>query len=225
MRAVLLDALGTVVELEPPWPALVGELAARGLHVAEADAEVALIAEMRHYRARCHTAADADGLARLRAECTEVLRAALPPPARALAAGELQAALLASLRFRPYPEVPGVLARLRGHGKRLVVVSNWDVSLHDVLAATGLDELLDGVVTSAEAGSTKPDPAIFATALGLAGVRPSEAVHVGDSVTADVAGARAAGVTPVLVARGDVEEVPAGVPVIASLAGLPDLTV
>jgi putative hydrolase of the HAD superfamily len=224
VTAVLLDALGTLVELEPPWPALVEQLAVRGVAVAERDARAALLAEMRHYRERCHTAADAASLAALRAECTEVLRAGLPAQAQALAPAELQAALLTSLRFRPYAEVPGVLARLRAAGLRLVVVSNWDVSLHDVLSLTRLDALVDGVVTSAEAAASKPDPAIFAAGLAVAGVGPDEALHVGDSVDADVLGALRAGVAPVLVARdGALGDAPAEVPVIESLRELPDL--
>jgi putative hydrolase of the HAD superfamily len=231
-KAVLLDALGTLLELEPPWPALVTELAARRIDVGEADARRGLVAEMAHYQARCHIAVDRGSLAELRAECTEVLRAALPAEARQLPAEELQAALLASLRFRPYPEVPGVLAALRAAGLRLVVVSNWDVSLHDVLSACGLDRAVDGVVTSAETGASKPDPVIFARALALAGAAPAEALHVGDSPEADAAGARAAGIAAVLVARGvpampgaDQEEraAPPGVPVISSLAELPSL--
>jgi len=81
------------------------------------------------------------------------------------------------------------------------VVSNWDVSLHVVLADVGLSPLLDGILTAAEAGSSKPAPAIFAQALRLAGVAPAEAIHVGDSVEEDVAGARAVGIEPVLVDR------------------------
>mgnify|MGYP001044756652 CR=1 FL=1 len=50
-RAVLLDALGTLVELEAPWPALVGELAARGVTVSEDEARAALLEEMAYYRA------------------------------------------------------------------------------------------------------------------------------------------------------------------------------
>jgi putative hydrolase of the HAD superfamily len=59
----------------------------------------------------------------------------------------------------------------------------------------------------------------------VAGVAPEDAVHAGDSVEHDVAGARAAGVAPVLVARHrpPTGGVPAGVPVIATLAGLPAL--
>jgi putative hydrolase of the HAD superfamily len=116
-----------------------------------------------------------------------------------------------------------VLRRARELGSRLVVVSNWDVSLHGVLAATGLAPLLDGVVTSAELGRAKPDPAIFVRALKLAGVAPAEALHVGDSVELDVAGARAAGVPVVLVVRERAAQPLSGVPTIRSLRELPGL--
>jgi putative hydrolase of the HAD superfamily len=216
-RAVLLDALGTLLELEPPAALLVAELERRGAVVSEAEAGAALRAEIAYYRANHDVAGDRAGLARLRAACTEVLREALP--ARARGVPDLQAALLAALRFRPYPEVPAALRALRADGARLVVVSNWDVSLHDALAATGLDSLVDGAVSSAEAGAAKPDPRIFRRALALAGVRPEDAVHVGDSVEHDVAGARAAGVEPVLVVR-DGGDAPRGVRAIRSLSSL-----
>ena len=102
--------------------------------------------------------------------------------------------------------------------------SNWDVSLHDVLAATGLASLLDATLTSAELGVAKPDPAIFARALAVAGVEARRAVHVGDSLEHDVAGALAAGVRPVLVDRdGTAWGAPDGVTVIAALDDLPAL--
>ena len=71
---------------------------------------------------------------------------------------------------------------------RVVVASNWDVSLHEVLERLELAPLLDGVVTSAEVGARKPDPAVFMRALALAGAATSDAVHVGDSVEEDVRG-------------------------------------
>jgi putative hydrolase of the HAD superfamily len=112
-------------------------------------------------------------------------------------------ALLAALEFRAYPDAAPALAALRARGVRLVVVSNWDLSLHERLAQTGLAPLVDGAVASAEIGIAKPDPAIFRHALRLAGGVPAAAaLHVGDTLDADVAGARAAGVTPVLLARG-----------------------
>jgi putative hydrolase of the HAD superfamily len=113
-----------------------------------------------------------------------------------------------------------VLAALRERGTSLVVVSNWDVSLHEVLERTELRPLVDAVVTSAEFGAAKPDPAIFARALELAGgVAPADAVHAGDDLAADVEGARAAGIAAVLVAR-DGERTPPGVRAIPTLEGL-----
>ncbi|HEX2084756.1 MAG TPA: HAD-IA family hydrolase [Solirubrobacteraceae bacterium] len=217
MRAVLLDALGTLLELEPPAPLLVEELAARGVAVDEEAAGAALRAEIAFYRAHHDMASDRAGLAELRARCTEVLRDALPPHARD--APDLQGALLGALRFRPFAEVPGVLRALRARGARLVVVSNWDVSLHDALAATGLASLVDGALSSAEAGRAKPDPLIFERALALAGVGARDAVHVGDSLEYDVAGARAAGIHPILVAR-DGGTGAEGVETIGSLSSL-----
>lgn len=219
-RAVLLDALGTLLALEEPWPLLAGELAARGVDVTVDEARTALRAEMTYYRAHHDEAGDAAALEALRDRCAAVLGEALPPAARALAPAELRDALLASLRFAPYPEVPAVLAELRARGARLVVVSNWDVSLHEVLERTGLAPLVDGALASAEVGARKPDGAIFAAALAAAGgVAPGEALHVGDTVEADVEGARAAGIHPVLVARDGAPALD-GVPTVGDLSGI-----
>jgi putative hydrolase of the HAD superfamily len=185
--------------------------------VTEQAARDAIRAEIGYYRAHLHEGADPASLAALRARCAEAMAPALPgvPLADALAA------LLESLRFFAYPDAAPALTALRDAGIRTVVVSNWDVSLHERLTETGLSALVDGALASAEAGSAKPDRAIFAAALELAGARPDEAWHVGDTVDADVAGARAAGLTAVLIARdGDPPERPAGVPVIGSLAEL-----
>ena len=137
----------------------------------------------------------------LRLRCATVLRDALPPGAAGLEPGALVATLLDSLHFVAYPEVAGVLRALRDRGQALAVVSNWDVSLHDVLEDTGLRGLVDVVVSSAEAGTAKPDAAPFRQALGRLGVQAGDAWHAGDTVAEDVAGARAAGVCPVLVDR------------------------
>jgi len=216
MRAALLDALGTLVELERPWPHLVAELAGRGATVSEDEAKRAMLAEMAYYKANHDDASDVAGLADLRRRCAAVVQGELGLD---LPVADVEAAMLAAIRFRPYPEVPGVLRALRERGTRLVVVSNWDVSLHGVLEQTGLAPLIDAVVTSAEFGAAKPDPGIFAHALALAGARAQDAVHAGDDVEADVHGARAAGIEPVLVAR-DGEPGPEGVRRIPTLEGL-----
>jgi putative hydrolase of the HAD superfamily len=228
-RVVSLDALGTLVDLDDPVGRLADELGRRGVAVSAAQAGAALGEEIAYYRAHHDSAVDAASLARLRARCTEILRAALLRAGAdgaalgAIAPGVLGEALLAALRFVVFEDVPDALRELRAAGHRLVVVSNWDVSLHEMLLQTGLDELVDAAISSAEAGVRKPAPAIFARAVALAGGaaagRPP--LHAGDSVELDVAGALGAGLDAVLVARGGAAPaVPAGVPVIASLAGL-----
>jgi putative hydrolase of the HAD superfamily len=222
LRAVLLDALGTIVQLEPPWPRLVALLRERhGVTITTHDARGALLTEMRYYRTACIGASDPAKLAALREECTTILARELGAPVASIARAELQSTLLDALHFAAYPDAVEALKRWRREGLRLIIVSNWDISLHDVLRQTGLRELLDGVVTSAEVGAAKPDPALFAAGLALAGSSPDESVFVGDSVAEDIIGAHAAGIRAVLLRRdADAEDSldpPADVRVLASL--------
>jgi putative hydrolase of the HAD superfamily len=217
----LLDALGTLLTFEPPAPYLRAALRERlGLDVSEAAATAAIRAEIAYYRAHLHEGRDVASLADLRRRSAEAMRPALGTDADTCV---LTGALLAALRFRAYPDAPPALLELRARGLRLVVVSNWDVSLHERLAETGLTGLVDGAVASAELGHAKPDRAIFEHALALAGAAPEEALHAGDSPDADVRGALAAGLWAVLVARDGAAAAPAGVPVVRSLAELPGL--
>jgi putative hydrolase of the HAD superfamily len=196
-RAILLDALGTLISFDPPAPRLRLSLRERvGVDVGAAAAEAAIGAEIAYYRAHLHEGRDADSLADLRARCAQAMRPALPvdAPDEALAG-----ALLDALRFFAYPDAAPALRALRAEGIRTIVVSNWDHSLHERLQETGLAPLVDGALASAEVGAAKPDGAIFAAALELAGT--DDAWHVGDSVEADVEGALAAGLRPVLIAR------------------------
>ena len=174
---------------------------------------------MGHYRANCVRAADADSLLDLRLECAGIIGSQLGGEAAALGPAELLPTLLDSLAFTPFPEVPPTLERWRAEGLRLVVASNWDVSLHEVLDRTRLRPLVDAVVTSAEVGAAKPDGRLFAAALEAAGAQPHEAIHAGDSLDEDIAGARGAGIDAVWVRRERHAgtDAPPGVTTIASL--------
>jgi len=216
--------MGTLLTFADPVPRLREELRARtGTDVGEAAARGAIQAEIAHYRAHLHSGRDAASLAALRADCADAMRPALGTAATALATQELCAILLAALRFSAYPDSAPALRALRAAGFRLVVVSNWDHSLHDRLDELGLAPLVDGAVASAELGAAKPDGAMFARGLALAGVAAADAWHVGDDPVADVEGALAAGVRPVLIARAGAPAAPDGVPVVRSLADVPAL--
>jgi putative hydrolase of the HAD superfamily len=202
-RAVLLDALGTLVELEPPWTHLAATL---GI-AADRRVVAAFRAEMTYYRDHSHEARDAATLAALRDRCAAIL-------SRELGRRVTVAELMASIRFRAFDDAAPALTELRRRGLRLVCVSNWDYALPAVLERVGLARLLDGVVTSAGAGARKPEPEIFREALEVAGCGADEALHVGDSSEEDIAGAEAAGIRAVLIDRSGGGD-------ISSLADLP----
>ena len=231
VRAVLLDGLGTLLALQPPWPALAAGLwRDYRIELSLEEAQWAFAAEMHYYRAHHLEGRDAAALQQLRRSCAEVLHAALPPRvAGALSLRQVSAAMLAALRFRAYPDVLFALPLLRARGFRLVVVSNWDVSLAPTLRGLGLGGMFDAVITSAEVGAAKPAPEVFHAALAFLGVSPGDALHVGDDPRLDVLGARAAGVLPVLLRREGAAAgeaaggAPAGVATISSLADLPRL--
>ena len=225
IRALLLDAHGTLLELEPPAPALRRLLAERhGVAITAEGAAAGIAAEIAYYRRHLGEGRDAASVDALRQRCASVLRAELPAMRElepdVITEAQFTSLLLSSLTFRPFPEVPAALATLRERGIRLVVASNWDASLAQTLDGLGLLELVDGVVTSAQCGVAKPGRRLFEEALRAAGAHAQEAVHVGDSVAEDVAGARSAGIEPVLIVRDGARpsaESPPGVRVIRSL--------
>jgi putative hydrolase of the HAD superfamily len=91
------------------------------------------------------------------------------------------------------------LERLRDAGFELAVVSNSEGTIEQMLVEIGLRDLLCAVVDSSVVGFTKPDPRIFAVALERLGVAPGEALMIGDSPSADVDGAHAAGIRAALI--------------------------
>jgi 2-haloalkanoic acid dehalogenase type II len=191
-RAVFLDALGTLLELQPPWTLLRARVPSE---ISDRRLVAAVRAEMDYYKEHAHEGRDEASLADLRRRCAEFLSAQLGVE---ITAEELMRAV----RMGAYPDAEPALRSLGERGLRLVVVSNWDCSLPRVLERCGLAPLLAGAVSSAEAGARKPDPAIFAPALELAGCEPNEALHVGDTPEEDLAAARAAGIRGLLIDRG-----------------------
>lgn len=97
------------------------------------------------------------------------------------------------VRHELFPDVAPVLSRLR-RTHRLALVTNGSPDLQrEKLAATQLARCFDAIVVSGEVDAGKPDRRPFALALASLGVRPQEAVMVGDSLERDVLGAQRAG--------------------------------
>jgi REG-2-like HAD superfamily hydrolase len=104
-------------------------------------------------------------------------------------------------QWQPFPDTIPALETARERGLVQGVVSDWGTDLLPILHAHEITRLMDFVVASAVVGSSKPHRDIFLYALGRAGLRPEEAIYVGDSYLADVLGSRAAGLHPVLIDR------------------------
>ena len=103
--------------------------------------------------------------------------------------------------YRLFDDVRPALDELAGRGITLGLVSNFEPWLDEVLALQGIAGRFAAVAVSGNLGVAKPDPRIFKAALDQAGADPEATVHVGDQPVNDVAGARAAGITPVLIDR------------------------
>jgi 2-haloacid dehalogenase len=87
--------------------------------------------------------------------------------------------------WRPFPEVPGALAELRGRGFKLVILSNTDPELLDAsLERIGVS--VDGRVTAAEAGSYKPAPGHWERFFDQYDADREQHVHVGASLYHDI---------------------------------------
>lgn len=97
------------------------------------------------------------------------------------------------------PEAPRLLEGLRACGMSLGVISNFDYRIYRVIEGLGLARYFDSITISSEAGWAKPAPEIFRAALKRHALAPAEAVHVGDSETHDLRGARGVGMGAVLI--------------------------
>ncbi|MBI3972909.1 MAG: HAD-IA family hydrolase [Chloroflexi bacterium] len=153
----------------------------------------------------------------------------VPPEAQVELARRFHARFSAIETWRLYPDAIPALERVAppraAGGLVLGVISNWEDWLEVLLAHLEIDRYFDFSIVSANVRREKPDPAIFAAALERARVAPHEALHVGDSLHADVGGARAVGITPVLLDRRGryTSERAGGAAIIRSLEELPPL--
>jgi putative hydrolase of the HAD superfamily len=103
--------------------------------------------------------------------------------------------------WRLFPECREVLHILQQHGYILGIISNWDIRLLDILQGHNLMQYIQHVSISAVVGWEKPHVEIFHHATAAIGVSPARALHIGDSLQADVHGAVQAGLQPLWLQR------------------------
>jgi len=199
IRALLLDAAGTLIEpAEPVAETYSRLLAAHGHHQPPERLRPRFAAAFAA-AGEPDFARHPDGESAERAWWRGIVERSLGATVADAAFDALFDHYAAPAAWRVFDEVGEFLAAARDAGLRLAVVSNFDHRLHRVLAGHGLD--FDAVLTSAEARRRKPDPAIFHLALARLGLAAAETAHAGDSRDADLDGAAAAGIRAYLVDR------------------------
>lgn len=103
--------------------------------------------------------------------------------------------------------VPELLKKL-GRKYRLGILSNYPDgnAIRQSLANIGLAKFFRAVVVSADLGLVKPHPIPFLTVLDQLGVKPSQAVIVGDNWLGDVQGGKQAGLQAIHMTRWESPE-------------------
>jgi putative hydrolase of the HAD superfamily len=196
VRTLFLDAGGVLVE--PNWERVSATLAEQGFRLApEALAQADSIVR----RAQDVPAGGISDDDRMRTFLRAVAVAAGAATGSALerAVVELKRQHAEeNLWDQVVPDARSSLERLRAAGLRLAVVSNANGTVRAHFKRLALASYFDLVVDSAEEGVEKPDPRIFELALARTRSLPGETAHVGDLYHVDVVGARAAGLTPIL---------------------------
>lgn len=117
--------------------------------------------------------------------------------------GALYSTFSDSASYKLYDDALPCLEGLVRSGHRLGLISNFERWLEEMLVELEVGHHFEVSVISGIVGVEKPDPAIYEAAVRSAGVRPGDAVHIGDSPTMDVAPAAEVGMTAILLDRWD----------------------
>ena len=203
LQTVFLDAGGVLVF--PNWWRISEVLARHGVHVApEALRDAEPHAKKRlDQRGLIHSTTDAKR-GWLYFDLILEEAGVTPNEATAAALVELHAYHQASNLWEYMPDdVLPALRELRALGLQLVVVSNANGTVAALAKRIGLTECVECVLDSFVEKVEKPDPRFFEIALERSGARRESTIHVGDLYEVDVVGARAAGITPVLLDAAD----------------------
>jgi putative hydrolase of the HAD superfamily len=202
LRAVLFDAAGTLIHVRNPVGATYARIArAHGVIAAPDALERAFRTAIRAMPDMVFLdASDAECAARERAWWSELVNRVVTAAAPEARFDDFVAYFDAVFAHYAQPDAWMVadgatttLAALRAAGLTLGVVSNFDHRLPGLLDGLGVSSFFDVVVRPADARAAKPNARIFHAALTQLGVRPTDALYVGDDDEEDVHGATAAG--------------------------------
>lgn len=209
MKAAFFDWFGTLARYDPPREELQSQvLEELGFDVSPMDIRRSLLIADKEFYENSAATSGQQRSREDRARLTVRHQARVLSEAGVAAADELAAKTMARLRelstgirFVLFDDVLPTLRTLKERNLILGLLTNWGRDLGPIHRQLGMEPYLDFVLSSAEVGVEKPQPAIFQHALQRAGVAADEAIHVGDQYTVDVVGARGVGIAPILLDR------------------------
>jgi putative hydrolase of the HAD superfamily len=198
VETLFLDAGGVLVN--PSWRRVAEILTRHGLPVPPAALTAAEPRAKRRMDTVEYVAASGDASrARRYFELVLDLAGVASGPARQAAIAEVREYHARENLWEDVPDdVRPALERFQAAGIPVVVVSNSNGKLRDLLRRLGLFEYFSLIVDSFEEGVEKPDPRLFEIALDRVRARRATTLHVGDFYEIDVVGARAAGIQAAL---------------------------
>ena len=203
IRAIFFDAGNTLIHMD--YAAIATALAGQGIGARAADVQRA------EWRARVRLDASFGGAVSTESPDTgeRYLRYLLDElgvrdasTVAALSAWRREYNAPIGLWTQGEPEAEAALTLARARGLRTACISNSNGTVAAILEGLGLARHLDFIIDSSQVGVEKPDPRIFHIALERAGLAAAEAVYVGDLYSIDVVGARAAGLSAILMDPG-----------------------
>ena len=193
-EAVLFDLVDTLIRLTGSGTELLHEAAARLGVSLDPEAVIRVWQRVLDRSSSAEELAKGRDLStdRHREVWTELYAAAGCEELAAGLSDRLYALTVAAESWEAFPDTVTTLEAVRSRGLRVAVVSDTGFDLRPALDRLGLTPYFDAVVMSYEQGVCKPAAAVFRTACDRLGVRPEQALMVGDNPLTD-SGAVSAG--------------------------------
>jgi putative hydrolase of the HAD superfamily len=202
---VFLDLGDTLIRAHPSWSAVYRRvLAEHGVDVEPDALRAALDRTFGHNGSHIEgpfEASESASYQRLKEFDTRVLEALGAPVPDDGFFRSLEAAFSERAAWWIFEDVPGALDVMQAAGIRLALISNWGWAAPELMHTLALARHFEALIISDRVGYLKPSAGIFQHALEVMRVTAADAIHVGDSVPADVIGAHGVGIRPVLIDR------------------------
>jgi putative hydrolase of the HAD superfamily len=215
LRAVVFDLGDTLVHLSRPWEDVFRDnLEAAHSYLTKLGLKLDFQQFAETFMRQFNDASEKAGLYKVEIPMQEIIAKTLrKAKLEVLGVDLVQNAMMEFYQpeieaWQLYPDTIKTLETLREQELRMGLISNakseWFVSA--ILEKFNLRQFFDVVITSAEIGLRKPRADIFMKALSSLNIKASEAVFVGDSLYADILGAKAVGIQSIHLVRKPLDD-------------------